>query len=266
MSVEQLNNQLREAVERRQQAGVHSLKDLPAVSPSSPPQLGGEPRTVNPKEECGAKKTPMHLIPPAMERYLAAAMGHGAAKYGAWNFRSTKIALSTYVGAMRRHTSAIAGGEWIDPESGLPHAAHLAANAAILLDSWENRMLVDDLPASGCESPQAQQCAQPARRPIPAGEQCEEASRPVPTGEQRDEEWRRVVLDGLRKEALQKRNRETQLLREALRVSNNRTVALLDEVSDLKNALAVFRKAALAHEAAKQDRWWPRLFGWLFAK
>ena len=37
-------------------------------------------------------------------------------------------------------------GEWVDPETGIPHAAHVGANVAILLDAAEKGNLIDDMP------------------------------------------------------------------------------------------------------------------------
>jgi hypothetical protein len=101
----------------------------------------------NPKESAGRKKCPMHLLPPEFLIQTANVLGHGAAKYEAWNFRKTKVNLSTYLAAVYRHTTAIADGEDLD-ESGFPHAAHIAASAAIVLDAAANGMLVDDRPTN----------------------------------------------------------------------------------------------------------------------
>ena len=82
-----------------------------------------------------AGKPPFDLIPPAALRSIAHVLGHGAAKYGAHNWRSdggmhyTRLIASAY-----RHLVAIHEGEDIDPESNMPHAAHLACNAIMLLD------------------------------------------------------------------------------------------------------------------------------------
>jgi hypothetical protein len=99
----------------------------------------------NPKESAGRKKCPMHLLPPEFLIQTANVLGHGADKYEAWNFRKTKVNLSTYQGAMMRHLTQIAKGEDLD-ESGFPHLAHIAASAAIVLDAAANGMLVDDRP------------------------------------------------------------------------------------------------------------------------
>lgn len=43
-----------------------------------------------------------------------------------------------FVASCERHVLALARGEDIDPESGLPHAAHLAVDASFLR-SWQRR-------------------------------------------------------------------------------------------------------------------------------
>jgi hypothetical protein len=102
--------------------------------------------TENPKEAAGREKCPMQLLPPEFLIQTANVMGAGASKYGAWNFRDTPIKLSTYLGAMMRHLTAIADGEDID-ESGFPHIAHIGASCAILLDAAKHGKLIDDRPS-----------------------------------------------------------------------------------------------------------------------
>ena len=98
---------------------------------------------MNPKEIEGRKKCPMHLLPPEFLIQSANALGHGADKYTPWNWRSKPIHLSTYIGAILRHTTAISDGEDLD-ESGFPHAAHIAASCAIILDAAKHGKLIDD--------------------------------------------------------------------------------------------------------------------------
>lgn len=100
----------------------------------------------DPKGDAGKLKTPLHLVPPVLMDECAKAMGQGAEKYGAWNFRHAKVNASTYVGALMRHLNAWRDGEDIDPESGVNHLGHAAANLAILLDTEKHGTLVDDRP------------------------------------------------------------------------------------------------------------------------
>src|SRR5690606_27589574 len=60
----------------------------------------------NPKQAYGDKKVPMHTVPPALVIGAAHAFGEGAAKYGAFNWRNTKVEAMTYVGAIQRHLAA----------------------------------------------------------------------------------------------------------------------------------------------------------------
>lgn len=102
--------------------------------------------TVNPKELRAVSdgKDPLDFIEPALEGPLAYVMEHGAAKYGYRNYTVTPCKIRTYIGAVRRHTNALAGGEDIDPDSGQPHWAHIAACCAVVLGSQSAGMLVDD--------------------------------------------------------------------------------------------------------------------------
>lgn len=100
----------------------------------------------DPKGAAGAKKAPMDLLPPDALLETAKAMGHGAAKYGRWNFIEAKVCAHTYVAAIGRHWAAYAGGEDTDEESGIHHLAHLAANAYILMTATKKGTLNDDRP------------------------------------------------------------------------------------------------------------------------
>lgn len=100
----------------------------------------------NPKEAAGAEKVPLHLNPPVASHFQALVHKNGADKYGAWNWREAGINLTTYTGAAKRHIDGIMRGEWLDPESGYPHWAHLMACGAISLDAWWYGKLTDDRP------------------------------------------------------------------------------------------------------------------------
>lgn len=90
------------------------------------------------------KRVPLHLIPPIAEIAMARVMELGATKYGAWNWRDTPIGMSEYIGAIKRHTNAIAQCDDIDSESGQSHLAHIMATCAILLDANHHGTLIDD--------------------------------------------------------------------------------------------------------------------------
>lgn len=100
--------------------------------------------TENPKEQAGRQKCPMHLLSPSAMRETANALGSGARKYGARNYRTSGINATTYVGAILRHITAWNDGEDNDPESGLSHIAHASACADILLDCMATGMMNDD--------------------------------------------------------------------------------------------------------------------------
>jgi hypothetical protein len=112
---------------------------------------------VNPKDILGAKKAPLHLVPPALVLWVSQVLGFsggllpsritGKPKekvYGPYNWRDNPIKLSIYIDAMERHLLALKDGEWEDPEHGAPHIASIAANCAILLDASELGCMVDD--------------------------------------------------------------------------------------------------------------------------
>ena len=67
----------------------------------------------------------------------------GAKKYGQWNYKAG-MPWMRLLGSCARHLAAFIKGENTDPESGLPHMAHLAYDALILLDYEVNHVDKDD--------------------------------------------------------------------------------------------------------------------------
>jgi hypothetical protein len=103
----------------------------------------------NPKTAVGAKKVPLHLVPPSAAHYLALAFADGARKYGPYNWRDAKVSASVYYGAMRRHMDAWWDGEDMSRDALVHHLAHVMACCAILLDANSIGMLNDDRPTAG---------------------------------------------------------------------------------------------------------------------
>jgi len=98
----------------------------------------------DPKGANGAKKAPLHLLPPVAMEQTAWVHKLGQEKYGAFNWRSNNVCATTYVSAMRRHLGAWQDGEDLDPESTISHLAHIAASCNILMDAIKCGTLVDD--------------------------------------------------------------------------------------------------------------------------
>ncbi|KKL23482.1 hypothetical protein LCGC14_2424910, partial [marine sediment metagenome] len=87
--------------------------------------------------------------PGAGKIYGALAMMLGMKKYGPYNWREKAIKHTVYLDAIERHLLAIRDGEWLDPESNIPHLGHIIAGASIILDANSIGKLVDDLPPVG---------------------------------------------------------------------------------------------------------------------
>lgn len=106
-------------------------------------------KPANPKQAYGDKKVPLQLIPPAALIYMGQALKEGARKYGAYNWRENDVEVMTYIGATMRHVAAYLDREDIDPESGNHHLAHALASLAILVDSIECGVSIDNRPPEG---------------------------------------------------------------------------------------------------------------------
>ena len=72
------------------------------------------------------------LIPPETTTALAEVLTFGAAKYAPNNWQLVENGQERYLDALYRHLEAYRSGEYLDPESGLPHLNHVLCNAAFL--------------------------------------------------------------------------------------------------------------------------------------
>jgi hypothetical protein len=88
-------------------------------------------------------KAPLALLDPYALTQMAWVLGFGAQKYSAHNWRDG-IEVSRHISSALRHLFALNAGEDTDPESGLPHAAHLACCAMMLCWSMAHRPDLDD--------------------------------------------------------------------------------------------------------------------------
>ena len=102
--------------------------------------------TGDPKGEAGTAKQQLDNISLVAQYYEAAVMQTGAEKYGAYNWCDHPMKASTYYNAILRHLQAWWQGETYDPESGLPHMAHLRSCTGIILEQQESTKLIDDRP------------------------------------------------------------------------------------------------------------------------
>jgi hypothetical protein len=102
--------------------------------------------TANPKDAAGRAKVALWLLSPIAKAAWAAAAFVGQVKYGAWNYRGTKVYASIYISAAMRHLDAYLSGETYDPEDGTHHLGNAMACCAILLDTAAAGTLIDDRP------------------------------------------------------------------------------------------------------------------------
>jgi len=112
------------------------------VPPQGPPAV----KPSNPKDVIGSTKPTLHNVPCGPLYQIGAAMLSGACKYGSHNWRSIGVRSDVYYDAMQRHIMSWWEGETLDPESGAPHLAHVAACCIILLDAEAAGKLTDNRP------------------------------------------------------------------------------------------------------------------------
>lgn len=98
----------------------------------------------NPKDAIGSDKLPIHLFPATAVALGSLANLHGNLKYGRNNWRAAGIRYTVYLDAIIRHAQAAIEGEDVDPESGLPHEAHILAGTGIIVDARAAGTLIDD--------------------------------------------------------------------------------------------------------------------------
>lgn len=93
--------------------------------------------------EAGAKydsdKTRFDLVQPEFVESVAKVLTFGAKKYEPNNWQNVENAEDRYYAALCRHLTAWREGEKIDPESGLPHLAHVATNVMFLQHFERNK-------------------------------------------------------------------------------------------------------------------------------
>jgi hypothetical protein len=89
----------------------------------------------NVKQDTG--KLRYDLMPFDALDYVAKVLTYGIKKYPRpeenWRVNSVKDDIYRYKAALLRHYSAMAQGETLDSESGLPHMAHIATNSLFIL-------------------------------------------------------------------------------------------------------------------------------------
>lgn len=90
-------------------------------------------------------KVPVELVVPQHIGMIAQVLGHGAKKYGAWNW-TKGLKWSRVYASTLRHLFLWYCGQDNDEESGLPHLSHAATNIMFLSTWQEMKKGTDDRP------------------------------------------------------------------------------------------------------------------------
>jgi hypothetical protein len=90
-----------------------------------------------------AGKPDLSLLPGCFLVEVARAMTYGAQKYGRYNY-TRGFPTSRLIAAMMRHIAAYSDGEADDPESGVSHLGHVAANVLMLIHCAQLGTLEDN--------------------------------------------------------------------------------------------------------------------------
>jgi hypothetical protein len=77
-------------------------------------------------------KTQLHFTLPLLVDLESHVSAFGSVKYASFNWIQGGD-LTTPLNCLKRHTDAIHRGEWLDDDSGLPHAAHIRWNAGQMI-------------------------------------------------------------------------------------------------------------------------------------
>jgi hypothetical protein len=88
-------------------------------------------------------KPRMDLLPTIPLVEISKVLGFGAKKYSAHDWRGG-IEYSRLIASAYRHLSSFNDGEDLDPESGLPHLAHLGCCVLFLLEQYTKGTGLDD--------------------------------------------------------------------------------------------------------------------------
>ncbi len=110
--------------------------------------FNGLPQINTPKplaERANSGKPQLTFIPYEAQKQEALVWMFGAKKYSRDNWRKGLSFLSV-CDSILRHINAYIGGETNDPESGLPHLAHIRCNTSMLLEFENTHKDLDDRP------------------------------------------------------------------------------------------------------------------------
>jgi hypothetical protein len=126
------------------EGGLRTRVDQDTVTPFDPPGFKAD-----------AGKPRWELLPLDPIEMVVRVLTFGASKYSDDGWRKVENAKERYFGALLRHIFAFRRGEWLDPESGLPHIAHALCNLVILYELHKDSDALGTDVRSGKSEPEA---------------------------------------------------------------------------------------------------------------
>jgi hypothetical protein len=97
-----------------------------------------------------AGKPRLDMIPVLPLFYVGQVFAFGASKYSSRNWVHGN-SFTRCLGALLRHVFRCLAGEWLDPESGLPHLAHAAFWTLVIMEWKQTHPEMDDRPTDAAD-------------------------------------------------------------------------------------------------------------------
>lgn len=134
---------------KREAAEQHAAAGIGPTTGKELAGLLGVPANPNPKKAFGETKPDLSLVPAVGTLHQAMAHEDGGKKYGPYNWRKDPVEVMTYIAAARRHLDLFLDGQDYTSDTNVHNLGAVMACCAIVLDSQELGILIDNRPLPG---------------------------------------------------------------------------------------------------------------------